>query len=269
MKTKNATTTCPTHLSRSLAIAGLLGILTLASHALVAAPTIPNPSFEADTFAVFPGYISGNSPITGWTAGDPTRAGINPGGGSPFANNGVVPNGSQVAFIQNSATASLGTTISDLTVGETYKVAFRVNARGGQTPNLKVDIDGANVLNTAVTSVNAANPYKYFAFDFTATATSQTMTLRNDAGGDNTVLLDDFTIATRNSGWSFAAWTDDASSGVDGTKTYTHAYSFGSGTATAINGIAFTGISGGNPAVPGSFSTVGLPAVFNGTTATM
>jgi len=263
MKTRNATITCLLSRSRSLAFSGWLGALTLVSTSLVAAPTIPNPSFEADTFTVFPGYISGNSPITGWTAGDPTRAGINPGGGSPFANNGVIPNGSQVAFIQNSATASLSTVISDLTVGDTYKVNFRVNARGGNTPNLKVDIDGANVINTAVTSVGGVNPYKYFAFDFTATATSQTMALRNDAGGDNTVLLDDFTIAPRNSGWSYAAWNDDASSGVDGTKTYTHAYSFGSATPTTINGINFTGIGGGNPSVAGSFSTAGLPNVFN------
>jgi hypothetical protein len=245
-----------------LPIPGLLVILALVSP-LAAAPTIPNPSFEADTFAVFPGYISGNSPITGWAAGDPAHAGINPGGGSPFADNGVIPNGSQVAFIQNSPSSSLSAPISDLTVGETYKVNFRVNARGGNTPNLKVDIDGVNVINTAVTSVGGANPYKYFAFDFTATATSQTMRLLNDAGGDNTVLLDDFTIATRNSGWTYAAWTDDATSGVDGTKSYTHAYSFGSGAATTINGIAFTGIGGGNPAVAGSFSTAGLPNVFN------
>src|SRR5207247_371101 len=126
---------------------------------------------------------------------------------------------------------------------------YRVNARGGNTPNLKIDIDGVNVITSAVTPVGGSNPYKYFAFDFTAAATSQTLTLRNDAGGDNTVLLDDFSIATRNSGWSYAAWSDDASSGVDGTKTYTHAYSFGSSAATTINGIAFSGIGGGNPSV--------------------
>src|SRR5690348_9328171 len=90
----------PNSMKTTLPTLGLLVMLALASP-LTAAPTIPNPSFEADAFTVFPGYISGNSPITGWTAGDPARAGINPGGGSPFADNGVVPNGSQVAFIQN------------------------------------------------------------------------------------------------------------------------------------------------------------------------
>jgi hypothetical protein len=241
---------------------GLLACLALAGP-LAAAPTIPNPSFEDNSFTVWPGYHhqAGNGAIVGWTPSG--GAGLNPASGSPFADNGTIPNGSQVAFIQNGADSFLSTVISDLTVGETYKVNFRVNARGGNTPNLKVEIDGVNVINTAVTSVGGANPYKYFAFDFTATATSQTMTLRNDAGGDNTVLLDNFTIAPRNSGWSYAAWNDDATSGVDATKTYTHAYSFGSGVATMINGINFTGIGGGNPTVPGSFSTAGLPNVFN------
>lgn len=33
-------------------------------------PTVPgivHASFEADTFSVFPGYVSGNGPITGWS----------------------------------------------------------------------------------------------------------------------------------------------------------------------------------------------------------
>ena len=66
----------------------------------VQAQTITNPSFEADTFGNFPGYISGNGPITGWTAGNNSRAGLNPGGGTPFADNGVIPAGANVAFIQ-------------------------------------------------------------------------------------------------------------------------------------------------------------------------
>ena len=227
------------------------------------AQTITNPSFEADTFTAFPGYYSqaGNGPITGWTASG--GAGLNPAGSSPFADNGTIPNGGQVAFIQNGAGASLSTVISGLTVGLTYKVNFRVNARGGNTPALKVAIDANDIINTAVTSVGGANPYKYFAFDFTAAATSQTMTLRSDSGGDNTVLLDDFSIALRNSGWSYAAWNNDATSGVEGTETYTHAYSFGSAVNTTINGVLFTGVGGGDPSGP-TFSTTGLGAVFNG-----
>jgi len=246
----------------ALAALGCLGALTFAAGPLVAAPAISNPSFEADAFTVFPGYISGNSPITGWTAGDATRAGINPGGGSPFADNGVIPSGSQVAFIQNAAGSSLSTTITELTVGETYTVNFRVNARGGNTANLRVNIDGTDIINTGVTSVGAANAYKYFAFDFTAAAESQTLTLHNNAGGDHTVVVDDFSIATRNSGWSYAAWTDEVSAVPDAFVPYTHAYSLGSAAAATINGIEFTGVAGGNPSVLNKFSTFGLGNVF-------
>ena len=259
MKTQNKTLRL---MKGALTAVGWLGMLTVADRAIVAAATIQNPSFEADAFAVFPGYISGNSPITGWNAGDAARAGINPGGGSPFADNGVIPNGSQVAFIQNGASSSLSTVISDLVIGETYKVNFRVNARNGNTANLKVDIDGTDIINTGITSVGAANAYKYFAFDFTAAAESQTLTLRNNAGGDNTVVFDDLTIATRNSGWSYAAWTDEATAVVDSFKPFTHAYNFGSAAGATINSIPFTGVAGGNPSEVNKFSTTGLPNVF-------
>ena len=228
------------------------------------AQTIPNPSFEADTFNVFPGYVSGNGAITGWTGNNNDRVGLNPGGGSPFADNGTIPDGANVAFIQSGTAGgtTLSTTISGLTAGQAYKVTFRCNARNGQTPILKVEINGTQILGTTVGSVGGSLPYKYFAFDFTASAASQTLTLRNDAGGDHTVCIDDFRIAPNASGWSYAAWTGDATSGVDGSKTYTHAYNFGrSGASTTINGIPFTGRSGANPAVAGSFSTTGLPNV--------
>ena len=245
-------------MKKLLSTLGLLGALAFAGSALAA--TIPNPSFEANSFTAFPGYVGGaNGTINDWTASG--GAGLNPSGGSPFADNGTIPNGGQIAFIQNGAAASLSTTISGLTVGTAYKVNFRVNARSGNTPNLKVDIDAVNIINTAVTPVGGANPYKFFAFDFTATAAAQTMTLRNDAGGDNTVVIDDFSIAPRNSGWSYAAWNDDATSGVDGSKSYTHAYSFGAAVNTVINGITFTGVGGGNPS-SSAFSTAGLPLVF-------
>ena len=240
----------------------LVGVVSCALAGSSPAQTITNPSFEADTFTAFPGYYTqaGNGPITGWTASG--GAGLNPAAGSPFADNGAIPAGSQVAFIQNSPSSSLSTVISGLTVGLTYKVNFRVNARSGNTPALKVDIDGNNIINTAVTSVGGANPYKYFAFDFVAPTTSPTMTLRSDSGGDNTVVLDDFSIAVRDSGWSYAPWNNDATSGVDGTETYTHAFSFGSTVNTTINGVLFTGVGGGNPSGP-TFSTTGLPHVFN------
>src|SRR4030095_9215014 len=101
-----------------------------------------------DTFTVFPGYVSGNAPITGWTGNNNDRVGINPSGGTPFADNGTIPDGTKVAFIQSGTAGgtTLSTTISDLVPGTTYKVTFRCNARGGQFPILKVEIDSTSIV---------------------------------------------------------------------------------------------------------------------------
>src|SRR5262245_23120679 len=98
--------------------------------ALASAQTIPNPSFEANSFTVYPGYISGNTQIVGWTTTDSAHTGLNPVSGgipNPFADNGTVPDGANVAFIQSvGGNSSLSTAISNLTVGQTYKVNFRI-----------------------------------------------------------------------------------------------------------------------------------------------
>jgi hypothetical protein len=234
--------------------------------------TIPNPSFEADTFTNSPGYISTNAAITGWTGTPPERVGLNSASG-PFADNGTIPAGNNVAFIQANSTdpgtvSTLSTTISGLTVGTTYKVMFRANARGGNTPNVKIYIDGAAVLLPGVdgfstAAVTGSKGYWHVAFEFTAAAASQTLSLVNDATGDQTLLVDDFKIAPTSGKWTVDAWTGDADSGVDSQYLYTHAYNFGSSANTTINGVTFTGLTGGNPSVSGKFTTDFLPNVFN------
>lgn len=155
-------------------------------------PTIVNPSFEADTFNVWPGYVSGNGPITGWTAAG--GAGVNPAGGSaPFADNGSIPDGRQVAFIQQDS--ALSQVISGFTIGASYRVTYFENARtGGTRPFLKVAIGGQVIVaDHEVAQVGGANPYREVASDaFTATATSMLLEFikSNPQGGDTTVLLD-------------------------------------------------------------------------------
>lgn len=253
-----------------------LGISSLAVvGTTVLGQTIPNPSFEADSFGGWPGYISGNTAITGWTGAPANRVGLNPAGGSPFADNGVVPAGNNVAFIQTnqddpSTPSSLTTTIEGLTPGQTYKVSFRANARNGNTPTLGVFVDGVGALlpggpeYLATAAVGGANPYWRVAFEFQAAAASQTLSIANNADGDQTLLVDDFHIAPATGSFVVAPWTGDADSGVDAAYFYTHAYSFGTGNSTVINGVTFTGVSGGNPSVAGRFSTTFLGNVFNG-----
>jgi hypothetical protein len=147
-----------------------------------------------------------NTAITGWTGTPVNHVGLNPASGSPFADNGTVPAGNNVALIQvnteDPATPStLSTTISGLTVGTTYKVTFRANARLANTPNIKVHIDGVGVLlpggpdGLSTAPVGSSNPYWTVAFEFQATATSHVLAVVNDADGDQTLLVDDFRIA--------------------------------------------------------------------------
>ncbi len=219
------------------------------------AQTITNPSFETDTtFTTSPGYISSgtNGPITGWTGTPTSKVGLNPSGGSPFADNGSIPQGTKVAFIQNSG--SISTTATGLTIGTKYHVEFRVNARSqasanGNLPFLIFSTDGAGPTVGAeiqrVQMSGTGTAYRYVGYDFTATATSHIITVTNNkASGDHTLLLDDFTIAPSSGAWSMiTTWDGDSTSGIDPAYVYTHAIDLNGtqGAGTLINGVPFLG----------------------------
>ena len=228
--------------------------------------TIPNPSFETDTFTVFPGYVSGNTAITDWTVSNPDRVGLNPGGGSPFADNGTIPAGNNVAFIQSDPSGALPSTLSTLITGlevdAKYTLSFRANARNGQWPNLKVSVDSQEILAVKVGSVGGANAYWNVACEFTATSMESALILLNDAAGDNTLVVDDFQIAPSTGKWTVAQWTGDVDSGIDPNFLYTHAYSFVSAANPVINGVGFKGMMYGNPSVPGKFTTTVLGNIY-------
>jgi len=86
---------------------------------LLRVTSIANPSFEANTITTWPGYGS----IANWVGG----SGLNSAGISPFADNGIIPDKAQVAFIQ--ASPSLSQTLSNFTVGGTYQLHYFENAR--------------------------------------------------------------------------------------------------------------------------------------------
>ena len=181
----------------------VLVALALVAPALQAAPTIPNPSFEQNgaAFTTSPGYIQGNTTITGWTASDATRVGINSSAG-PFQDNGTIPDGSYVAFMQSSGpTVTLSTSITGLTVGVTYQVQFSANRRsvyGSPQGTLAVNNGPAVAF-----SVEPAG-YRTFTEVFTATGNTAPLVITNtaDPAGfqDATLLLDNFTITAMPSG---------------------------------------------------------------------
>jgi hypothetical protein len=258
----------------SIVVSNAFGTATSSSAGLTfSTANFANPSFEADLYTVRPGYANDNLPITGWLISSGARVGLNfPGAmASPFANNGT-PVGTTAAFIQRSGGSfeTLSTLIQNLTPGQPYTLNFGVNARAGQLPYLHVAIDGQLVSDIKVSSVGGANfggtgitnAYRRVAFDFTPANTSALLSLTNDQAGDTTLLLDDFSVALSTSKWSYAVWTNDASSGVDNTKFYTHALNFNSAVDATISNVTFRGTPGGNPSTPGYFSTVGFGSLF-------
>ncbi|MES2706025.1 MAG: immunoglobulin domain-containing protein [Verrucomicrobiota bacterium] len=241
----------------------------------LSAQTITNPGFETDHFGTAPGYVSGNPPgITGWTGSPAGNYGQNPANGSPFADNGAIPEGENVAFIQGvlgDTLTELSTEITGLTSGTVYRLSFRVNVRSGglavaTLPNLSVSVGGLELLAADAAPVGGASPYKYVYLDFTASSTTETLVLHNNQNqADTTILLDDFTITAApapDPAWSVEEWLDDSTSGVDPTYRYTHAYSLGTATATTINDIPFKPADGTTPAEAGKFMLTGMGTVY-------
>jgi hypothetical protein len=151
---------------------------------------IVNPSFEVDPMPPFPGY----GPITGWIPGDgiETSYGINEFG-MPFAGNGAVPDGTNVAFIQHNG--SLSQDISGFRVGSQYWLIYRENARHGccgGTASLTVTVGGETIVAPhSVTPVGGVNPYRLIASDvFTAREETLPLKFFKDGDGDVTPLID-------------------------------------------------------------------------------
>jgi len=161
-------------------------------------PAIPNPSFEANTFTVFPGYASSNGgAIAGWTVSG--LVGLNPADGSPFAENGAVPDGTNVAFLQSTGTPStISTTLTGLTSGMNYTVSFRANRRSGyDTPAPKYALNGNPEVSFTVTpEVGGTNAYYPITGSFTATGPTAALVIKNQtgAGTDSTLLVDAFSV---------------------------------------------------------------------------
>ncbi len=185
---------------------------------------------------------------------------------NPFASGTPIPDGNLVAFIQKDG--SLTTTVSDLTIGETYVLSYYYNARtsgGDKTAIISSTIDGAvfqpqtnlNGLNWAsygkasnITGKPLGTEYYYFSQSFIATANEMDLVINSHISGnlDQTLLLDNVTVRQfgTGTGWGMKKlWTGDADSGIISGAKYTHALSFRRstpGAAFEINDLLFTQI---------------------------
>jgi hypothetical protein len=213
----------PLSLRVLLVFLGCIGQLALASEGFGApsldtdrtgtskSPRIVNPSFELNTFTLWPGYTSDNGGVvTGWEGLLPGNSGLNPisDGQSPFADNGAIPDGTRVAFLQSNPSLSRGSTLATrmtgLVPGSIYSGQFRANARSNNSVRIQVAVSGepietslnggAPALSQVISPVGGSNPYHRVSFLFTAAAADQALEIINVEDGDNTVLLDDFQL---------------------------------------------------------------------------
>jgi hypothetical protein len=197
--------TPPANLSNVIAIASS-GTRDVAICALPVPPITPtqpvmiNPSFEIDAVPLSPGYGS----ITGWTPGGGLidGYGINEANGA-FADNGSIPHGTKVAFIQDNGT--LSQRVSGFIVGAPYWFAYRENARGlccgERSATLSVVVGGTTVVADHVVAIaGELNPYRLVTSEnFTALETDMTISFVKGGTGDSTALIDDVRIFTTNS----------------------------------------------------------------------
>src|ERR1043165_3713222 len=172
------------------------------------APVISNPSFEADHFTNYPGLVSSNRAMTGWFAVG--NVGINPivDGRSPYADNGAIPQGTQVAFIQSGGL--LRQTLGGFIVGGVYQVQYAENACGQCfAPAITVTV-GADtvVVSHPVFPVGGSNSYHQVASaPFVATATSLQISFQNTVAGSGSTngassvaLIDNVSISLLSTG---------------------------------------------------------------------
>lgn len=158
-------------------------------------PIVQNPSFEANTNGSV-GYGS----VAQWNALGGT--GINPAtdGNAPFADNGKIPDGKRIAFIQGPG--SISQTISGMVAGQDYWLELHYNARGccNALPSISVSLSGQVLIApTPVEPIGGiGEPYYTAMVPFRATATSGSLLIRNVATvGDHSLLIDSVTITPR------------------------------------------------------------------------
>lgn len=158
---------------------------------------VANGSFESNFHPEFPGY----GPVDGWLKEGEGNSGINNADG-PFHDNGLIPDRSQVALMQNSLT--LSQELSGLEAGAQYWLQFHYNVRTVVVlPNLTARIDGQDiVVLEAIEPVGAGAPYHFINAPFVPQGSSAMLQFESfvEAGGDGTVLLDAVTVTRRDPG---------------------------------------------------------------------
>ncbi len=160
-------------------------------------PYIANHSFEANgtTGFTWPGY---DALIDNWTR---SQAGIgrNTMELAPFFDNGSIPDGQNVCFIQNPG--YIRQTISGFKENWIYTLSLKVNSRegtGGRS-GLEVKLDGSTILGPVeINSVGDYNQFHILSNSFSSHGAGnfelQIHQIYDEGGGVNSLVLDDIKI---------------------------------------------------------------------------
>jgi hypothetical protein len=160
-----------------------------------------NPSFEDNSTENWPGYFD----IEGWT--EVGGCGLNPitvdhpNGRSPFADNGVIPDRGQVAFLQG--LAALSQAIYGLDTNQTYWLQLHLNARNccGDFPAAAARFNGVELASTpTLPAVGGSNPYYFVNLPFvpnSPTGLLEIISGPSQGGGDRTLLVDAISLIQR------------------------------------------------------------------------
>lgn len=149
-----------------------------------------NASFEGTGAVPFPGTVA-PAAIGGWAGGG--GYGVNISGAGPFADNGRNPDQDNVAYLQGE-NSFLGTVVGPIEWGATYRLSYAYNARGGNTPRLRMTVNDVTVSENDVTPVGGVAPYRTAEHSFVAGQDSISLVFTQTAPGDQTVLLDDVRV---------------------------------------------------------------------------
>jgi hypothetical protein len=150
-----------------------------------------NPSFE-DNAQGGVGY----GPIASWAG----PSGVNRVG-QPFADNGIMPDRGQIAFVQGIGT--LRQMLYGLDPSKQYWVQLYANARNccGDFPVASVSFNGAALIPpTPVPAVGAGNPYYFVNLPFQPDAATGELAIISGptlTGGDRTLLVDAVSVIAR------------------------------------------------------------------------
>ncbi len=154
---------------------------------------VRNPSFEIDAVPGGAGYGG----ISAWDSNS-VFTGLNRAG-MPFLDNGAVPDGLQVAFMQGDAV--LSQMIAGLVPGKSYWLQCRYNARTGGSVPAAMRFGGTQIgVIAPFTPAGGANAFYTVTVPFTPAVSSGLLEIAATPGGDATLLLDAVTVVPRGAG---------------------------------------------------------------------